>query len=77
MKENEIKKIFASNLRAERARINYTQEKLAELCGVTTEYISKIENEKACPTILVAANIAITLGVTLDTLIPPDKLKSL
>jgi len=75
MDRNEIKKLFASNLRAERARKNYTQEKLAELAKISTEYLSRIENEKVCPTILVIANIAKALNVTLDTLLPLEKLK--
>ena len=66
MNRTQIKKLFAANLRAERARRNYTQERLAELAGITTEYLSRIENEKVCPTILVIANIALALDVPID-----------
>ncbi len=75
MERKQIIKIFSANFRAERARINYTQEQLAELAGVSTEYISRIENEKVCPTLLVITNIALALNVTLDTLLPVNKLK--
>ena len=33
-------------------------------------------NGKACPTTLVIANLALALGVTLDTLLPLDNLKN-
>lgn len=77
MNRTQIKKLFAANLRAERARRNYTQERLAELAGITTEYLSRIENEKVCPTILVIANLALALDVSLDKLLPFDELKKL
>lgn len=77
MNSNNIKKIFSANLRAERARKNYTQEKLAELSHVSTEYVSRLENAKVCPTILVVTNIALALGVDLNTLLPIDELKNL
>lgn len=70
MNEMEIRKTFSANVRAERARANYTQEQLAELVGVSTEYISRIEHAKVNPTIMVVAKIAIALGITLDTLLP-------
>lgn len=70
-----IVKLFAENVRAERARCHYKQEKLAELAKISIEYLSKIENEKVCPSILVISKIAMALGVSLDTLLPLDKLK--
>lgn len=75
MNKKSIVKLFAANVRAERARCHYTQEKLAELAKISTEYLSRIENEKVCPTILVIANIAKSLDVTIDTLLPLEKLK--
>ena len=70
MDKKKLLKILSSNIRAERARINMKQDKLAELAGVSTEYISRIENEKVCPTILVVANIAKVLNVDLNILLP-------
>lgn len=70
-----VKNLFASNLRAERARKNYTQEQLSELAEISTEYLSRIENERVSPTIQVVANIALALGVSLDTLLPLEILK--
>lgn len=76
MDKKKIVEIFSANVRAERARKNYTQEKVAEFAEISTEYLSKIENGKACPTTLVLANLALALGVTLDTLLPLDNLKN-
>ena len=39
-----------------------TQESLAEICGITVEYLSKIENGKAKPTIDTLGNICDALG---------------
>ena len=33
-------------------------------------YLYRIENEKVCPTIIVVANIAEALGVTINDLLP-------
>ena len=73
MNKEEVLRILSSNIRAERARINMRQDKLAELAGVSTEYISRIENEKVCPTILVVTNIASALNVELNILMPIKK----
>ena len=70
MNKKKILNILSSNIRAERARINMKQDKLAELAGVSTEYMSRIENEKVCPTILVVSNIALALNVDLNVLLP-------
>lgn len=75
MNKKQILSLLASNLRAERARKNYTQEKLSELSSISMEYLSRIENEKVCPTILVVANIAMALDIPIDKLLPLDELK--
>ena len=63
-------KILAENIRVERARKKISQEFLAEQADITTQHLYRIENERVCPTILVVANIAKALGVTLDKLLP-------
>lgn len=68
--KNETLKILAENIRVERARKKISQEKLAELSDITPQHLYRIENEKVCPTILVVANIAKSLGVTLNDLLP-------
>ena len=59
---------LAENIRAERARKKYSQEMLAEMADITPQHLYRIENAKVCPTILVVANIAQALNVSLDTL---------
>jgi hypothetical protein len=41
--EKEILKQFGRNVKAERVRLGYSQENLAEKMGVNREYISRIE----------------------------------
>ncbi len=41
--EREILKQFGRNVKAERIRLGYSQETLAEKIGVNREYISRIE----------------------------------
>jgi len=66
-KEKFLNKL-AENIRVERARKNFSQEKLAEMANITPQHLYRIENAKVCPTILVIANIAQALNVNLDTL---------
>ena len=68
--KNETLKILAENIRVERARKKISQEKLAELSDITPQHLYRIENEKVCPTILVVANIAKALGVSLNDILP-------
>lgn len=74
-KEEFLKKL-AENIRVERARKHYSQEKLAEMADITPQHLYRIENAKVCPTILVIANIAKALNITLDTLYKIEDSKS-
>lgn len=74
MDRDKVIKVFAENVRAERARKNYSQEKLAEMADITPEYLARIEKEKYSPSLVVIANLAIALGVSVDKLIPLDEL---
>ncbi len=71
--KDEAVKILAENIRVERARKNFSQEYLAEKSDITPQHLYRIENEKVCPTILVVANIALALGVDINSLLPLDK----
>lgn len=73
MNRNEIIKLFAENVRAERARKKYSQEKLAEMVDITPEYLARIEKEKYSPSLVVIARLAIALEVNVDKLIPVEK----
>ncbi len=72
MERDEIIRIFAENLRAERARKKFSQEFLAEKADITPEYLARIEHEKYSPSLVVIVRLAIALGVTIDKLIPLD-----
>lgn len=74
MNRDKIIKLFAENVRVERARKNITQEKLAEMANITPEYLARIEKEKYSPSLVVIVNLAIALDISVDTLIPIDKL---
>lgn len=75
MEKEKVVKIFAENIRVERARKQYTQEWLAEQVGITPEYLAKLEKGRNNPTIHVVVNLAIALGVGIEKLITPDMLK--
>lgn len=75
MDRDKIIKVFAENVRAERARKNYSQEKLAEMADITPEYLARIEKEKYSPSLVVIANLAIALEVSIDKLIPSEELR--
>lgn len=64
-KENIIKKV-AENLRSERARKKYSQDKLAEMAGITQKYLNLIENGKVNPSIVVIVNICEALNIKLN-----------
>ena len=72
MRREDIIRIFAENLRAERARRQLSQEVLAEKADITPEYLARIEHEKYSPSLVVIVRLAKALGVTIDKLMPLD-----
>ena len=60
---------------AERARKQFSQEKLAEMADITPEYLARIEKEKYSPSLIVIVNLALALNISVDKLIPLDKIK--
>ena len=45
----EIQRILLTNIKKYRSRLNYSQMKLAELCGVSTSFIGEIEIGRKYP----------------------------
>ena len=43
---NSTSDIFRNNLKFYRTRQGYTQEKLSEICDISTDYLSQIERGK-------------------------------
>lgn len=63
--ENILKKI-GLNIRAERTRLGWSQEKFAEFANVHTNYIGKIERGEQNLTIKKIVNLANILQVPLE-----------
>ena len=60
---------LSENIRIKRLKKKFTQEKLAELSGITQKYISLIETQKANPSIVIIVKIAEALNTDLNLLI--------
>ena len=46
---NSTSEIFRNNLKFYRNKKGYTQEKLSEICDISTDYLSQIERGKRTP----------------------------
>lgn len=66
--EIEFRKIIALNIKIERIKKNLTQEQLAEISGISTKHITKIENGKVTPSSYLLYKIAQSLNISLDKL---------
>ncbi len=68
--EKEIDKVsIGSNIKAIRGKNKLSQERLAEMAGVTLGYISKLERDKADPSAKILKKIAIALNSSCDRLV--------
>lgn len=70
MEMNGYYKRLAKNIRVERAKLKISQLKLAEKAQVSIDTISMIEREQGNPRLSTIVNIALALGVDLNTLLP-------
>jgi transcriptional regulator with XRE-family HTH domain len=69
----ELNYVFlGKNIRKHRAIAAMTQEKLAEIVGVSDRHIGQIENGKNIPSLAVVVGIANALNVGIDRLIYGD-----
>lgn len=57
---------FAIVLQAQRRASALSQEELAHRCGLSTSYLSLLENRRRQPTLTVMAALARELGLTLS-----------
>ena len=69
MDKSEIIKRAAETIRIERLRKRFSQEKLAEIVGISTKYLNSIENEKVNPSITIIVQICDALEIGLDKLL--------
>ena len=67
--EQDLRKKLAHNLKVERAKKELTQERLAELAGISAKHITKIENAKVSPSIYIVYKLAKILDTSIDALI--------
>lgn len=75
MDKRKVVRMFAENLRVERARKDVSQEKLAEQADISSDYLHRLEKGKANPTLHVVVSIATALGVGIEKLITPEMLQ--
>ena len=69
MDKDEILEKVAENIRIERLRQRLSQEKLAEMSGITQKYLDLIENKKSTPSIVIIVNICNSLKMELNSLL--------
>ena len=67
-----MNKLFSKNLKKLRLQKNLTQEKVAEVLGVSTQTISRWECNTTCPDIMLLPEIARLYCVTVDDLFKED-----
>lgn len=67
--EQKLREILARNIRVERAKLDLTQEKLAEMVEISAKHITKIEKAKVTPSIFLVYKIARALNVSIDSLV--------
>jgi transcriptional regulator with XRE-family HTH domain len=58
-----LRDILANNLKESRRKCGFSQARLAEKAGISTQYIAMIELSKQYPTPEVLEQIAATLGI--------------
>ena len=64
---------IGSNIREVRQKRRYSQEKLAELCGISNTTLSAYENSKKIPNLTTVAKISRSLGVSIERLYYGEK----
>ena len=70
---NSTKDIFRYNLKFYRNKLNLTQEKLSELSGISSDYLSEIERGKRTPSFKRMDLIADALNLDVYKLFIPHK----
>lgn len=70
--DDDIERIFASNLKRLRQRAGLSQEGLSATSGLSREYVGRIERVgRANPTIVTVKRVARVLGATVVDLLTP------
>jgi transcriptional regulator with XRE-family HTH domain len=69
---DDAEKHLGRNLARLRLAKGFTQERFAEVSGVTQQYVSDLERGLRNPTVVTLYNLAIALGVSHVELVMPD-----
>ena len=64
-----MEETLGKRISANRKRLGMTQDRLAELLGVTAQAVSKWENDQSCPDIGTIPKLADIFGITTDELL--------
>lgn len=62
------KEVLENTIKVQRAKMNLTQEQLADLIGVTRKTINTIENGKFIPSTVLAIKMARVFGLPVEEL---------
>ena len=73
MDKKDIIDLLSENIRLQRLKNRLTQDKLAELSGLSTKYINSIESGKVNPSIVVVVNICRALNMDLNKILTPNE----
>lgn len=68
----DMRKLVGRNAARLRREAGLTQEQLAERCGLSQQYLSKLEQGKRNPTVVTLYEIAQGLGVSHAELVRPE-----
>lgn len=71
-KQSQNLQTFADNIRKQRAKLNISQEKLAEICGLHRTYVGQVERCEKNISMDSMERIAKALNVTVLELLTPD-----
>ena len=74
MTENELRKIFSTNVREHRNRLKWTQVELSKKSGVSVNFINNIESEKKWASPATMLKLANTFNIEVYELYKPSGL---
>lgn len=64
--EKDYKYILGRNVKAERLRKDFTQEKFAEMIDMSVSYVSKLEQGLTSPTAIALYKMALVLDIPME-----------
>jgi DNA-binding XRE family transcriptional regulator len=71
-KSQEIRKILSNNLKKHRIKMDFTQEKLAEMAGLSVQTINDIEGGRKWVSDKTIIKLSVSLGIECYQLLLPD-----